>query len=132
MKIGIPTNDGKSISEHFGRSAAFLIYEVENGEIKSRKLSSNHAQHGHGAGNCHHGSGANTGHNHAGILAALEGCEMVICAGMGQGAAQALARSGKQIIVTAPGLAEEMVSAYCAGKLPGEVSHFCQCSHHEK
>ena len=36
MRIAVPTNDGTSISEHFGRSAAFLIFETENGKIKSR------------------------------------------------------------------------------------------------
>ena len=36
MRIAIPTNDGASISEHFGRSAAFLIFEIENGQIKRR------------------------------------------------------------------------------------------------
>ena len=31
MKIGFPTNDGKTISQHFGRSRSFLIYDTETG-----------------------------------------------------------------------------------------------------
>ena len=38
MRIAVPTNDGISISEHFGRSAAFLIFETENGKIKTHRL----------------------------------------------------------------------------------------------
>ncbi len=35
MRIGFPTNDGKTISQHFGRSKSFLIYDTES---KSREL----------------------------------------------------------------------------------------------
>ena len=56
MRIVVPTNDGTSISEHFGRSAAFLIFEAENGQIKSREMKTNGAQHSHTQGNCTAGS----------------------------------------------------------------------------
>ena len=29
MKIAVPTNDGVTMSHHFGRSAAFLVFDVE-------------------------------------------------------------------------------------------------------
>ena len=47
MRIAVPTNDGTSISEHFGRSAAFLVFETENAQIKSREVRANAAQHQH-------------------------------------------------------------------------------------
>ena len=50
MRIAVPTNDGASISEHFGRSASFLIFEIENGQIKSRELRTNGAKHSHAQG----------------------------------------------------------------------------------
>ncbi len=37
MKIAIASNDGKRISAHFGRSKGFVIFEIENGEIKNRE-----------------------------------------------------------------------------------------------
>jgi predicted Fe-Mo cluster-binding NifX family protein/acyl-coenzyme A thioesterase PaaI-like protein len=130
MRIAVPTNDGKSISEHFGRSAAFLIFETENGKIKSREMKTNGARHSHAQGNCDHRSAASESHSHAGILAALDGCEVVICAGMGSRAAEALkAGSVTQIVVTTPGSAEETVIAYLAGKLTTETKDFCRCSH---
>jgi predicted Fe-Mo cluster-binding NifX family protein len=130
MRIAIPTNDGTSISEHFGRSAAFLIFEAENGQIKSREMKTNGAQYSHAQGTGDHHSPHNKAHSHAGILAALDGCEVVICAGMGQGAAEALKAGGvTQILVTTVGPAEEAVSTYLAGKLTPRTERFCRCKH---
>ena len=128
MKIAVPTNDGASISEHFGRSAAFLIFETENGQIKSRDLRKNGQEHSH-EGACDQHSADHQPHSHSGILAALDGCEMVICAGMGQGAANALRDWGMQVIVTSAGSAEAAVSAHLAGKLTPQKENFCRCSH---
>jgi len=35
MKIAIASDDGKTISSHFGRTKGFVIFEVEDKEIKS-------------------------------------------------------------------------------------------------
>jgi predicted Fe-Mo cluster-binding NifX family protein len=52
----------------------------------------------------------------------------VICAGMGSRAAEALKANGvAQIVVTAPGPAEETVSAFLAGKLTRKTDSFCAC-----
>ena len=128
MRIAIPTNDGTSISEHFGRSAAFLIFEIENGQITARETKRNGAHHARGA--CDHHSTASKPHSHAGILAAIKGCEIVICAGMGSRAAEALKAGGvTQIVVTTVGPAEEAVSTYMAGKLTPKTESFCRCNH---
>jgi predicted Fe-Mo cluster-binding NifX family protein len=130
MKIAIPTNDGTSISEHFGRSAAFLIFETANGQIKSHEMKSNGHRHSHEQGNCGHGSAEGAQHSHQAILSALDGCDVVICAGMGQRAAQTLKSSGiAQIVFTSAGPAEEAVSAYLAGKLTPKTESFCRSSH---
>ena len=129
MRIAIPTNDGTSISEHFGRSASFLIFEIENGQIKSRELKTNGMEHSHAQGACDHHSVESKPHSHAGILATLDGCQVVICAGMGQRAAEALRTSGTQILVAPPAPAEETVIAYLAGKLTQRTERFCQCQH---
>lgn len=128
MRIAIPTDDGTSISQHFGRSAAFLIFETEDGRITGRLTKTNHAKHTQGS--CgQHLAGSNA-HSHAGILSALKGCEVVICAGMGSRAAAALKAGGvTEIVVTTPGLAEETVSAFLSGKLTGQAKDFCACRH---
>lgn len=129
MRIAVPTNDGESISQHFGRSAAFLIFETENGQIKSRELKSNAQTHSHAQGACDYHSADSKSHSHAGILAALEGCELVICAGMGQRAVDAVKGCGMEIVVTSLASAEAAVSAQLAGKLTPSTESFCRCSH---
>ncbi|MEM0094378.1 MAG: NifB/NifX family molybdenum-iron cluster-binding protein [Candidatus Micrarchaeaceae archaeon] len=53
MKIGIPTDDGRIISEHFGRAKYFLIVDTENGSQARRLVENPHEkeeneQSGHG------------------------------------------------------------------------------------
>jgi len=129
MRIAVPTNDGKLISEHFGRSAAFLMFDTDNGAIKSSESRSNEMKHTHARGACGHNAAENQPHSHAGILASLEGCDVVICSGMGQRAATALRENGIQIVFAPPGPAAETVVRYLAGELPAVDGSFCQCHH---
>jgi len=129
MTIAVPTNDGTSISEHFGRSAAFLIFNTENGQIKSRRMKTNIGKHSHPRGECKQTSTEVHSHDHQGILTTLEGCEVVICAGMGHRAAEALQGRGVQIVFAAPGPADETVAAYLDGKLSAKEAGFCRCRH---
>jgi len=41
VKIAIPSDDGESISPHFGRCRYFIIYEIEDNKIKSRTVRKN-------------------------------------------------------------------------------------------
>jgi predicted Fe-Mo cluster-binding NifX family protein len=131
VKIAVPTNDGLSIAEHFGRSAGFMLFQTENGQITARELKDNTAQHTHAQSSCGNHAGEEVAHNHSAILAALEGCDVVICAGMGWRAAEALKQAGvREIVVTSPGPAEEPVQAYLKGELTGGTGKgFCQCNH---
>ena len=130
MKIAVPTNDGASISGHFGRSAAFLIFEVESGQIRRRETKPNQAQHSHEQASCGHGPTAGEPHSHAGIVASLTGCDVVICGGMGRQAAEALKAGGITVVVTtATGPADETVGAYLSGSLPRGGEVLCHCRH---
>ncbi len=54
MIIGIPTDDGRAVSGHFGKSKYFAIIEVDKGIEKNRKIVENphnkeeNEQSGHG------------------------------------------------------------------------------------
>ena len=37
MKIAIASNDEITIADHFGKTRGFIIYDVENGEIKNQQ-----------------------------------------------------------------------------------------------
>lgn len=120
MKIAVPTLDESRISPHFGRSRAFLVFDTEDRQIRSREVRPNvhghqaHTGHGHGEGQGHgHGH-----HDHNGFIALLHDCGMVISAGMGPGALQALQGAGmKVLLVRPPALAEETVQRFLEGGL---------------
>lgn len=130
MRIAVPTDDGVSIAAHFGRSASFLVFDVESGQIQSQAVRPNAGQHTHAPGTCQTGARPEGGHDHGRIVDSLAGCDVVICAGIGSRAAEALKSSGlKEILMTAAGPAKDAVDAYLAGKLVTNNASFCHCSH---
>ena len=131
MKIAVPTNDGSSISEHFGRSAAFLLFDTGNSQITASEMRANQGQHHHSEAGC---TGDHAGpaepHSHQAIVNSIAGCEVVICAGMGRRASEALKQAGvREVVVTAPGPAKEAVLTYLRGDLKTAGQGFCRCSH---
>ena len=130
MRVAVPSDDGETVAQHFGRSAAFLVFEIENGEIRGPEARPNR-MHASPAGECasggHH-DGA--GHSHAGILAVLADCEAVLCGGMGSRAANELAAAGIAVVMAPPaGSARETVAAWLSGSLEAAPGGFCRCHH---
>lgn len=132
MKIAVASIDGVNISPHFGRSSCFIVYENEDGTIKSREVRDN-TYTAHAKGECtgeeHHGHDhEHEGHHsHGAIINALHDCDAVLCFGMGRRAAEDLQANGiMPFIVTEDIPADDAVKAYLEGKLkPGQG--FCCC-----
>ena len=104
MKIAFVTDEGLEISRHFGRAGKYLVIEIENGSEIGRELrdkmghqhfSGQEGDHEHQGGP--HGFDPASQSKHASMLSAIEDCDVVICGGMGQGAYQSIANSGKQV-----------------------------------
>ena len=129
-KIAVPSDDGIFIAAHFGRSASFLVFETEDGQVVRKEVRSN-AQGGGQPGECH-GAGEPEhahGHNHATMGETLEDCEAILCLGMGHRAAEALKAFGIEPLMVETQLpAQEAVEAYLAGSLPTGTG-FCRCHH---
>jgi predicted Fe-Mo cluster-binding NifX family protein len=131
MKIAVAISDGGAVSSHFGRSAGFVVFDVEDGKVVGRHERSNsftpHAQ-----GQCdgtghHHHEGS---HSHAGVVNALSDCAVVLCGGMGRHAADELSANGiRPFVIDGPGSAEDAVSAFLSGNLKA-AGTFCACSNH--
>lgn len=129
-KIAVPSDDGMQIAEHFGRSACFIIFEIDENKVTNKEIRSNiHGGEHHGE--CH-GAGQHGhvyGHNHAGMGETLQDCEAILCRGMGGGAASALKAVGIEPFMVQTQLsAQEAVEAYLAGTLPTSTA-FCRCRH---
>lgn len=104
MKIAIPTNDRKTISEHFGRSKYFMIFEIDKGQIKSREERTNserdHSHHSHGA-----------------IVKILEDCSDILCINLGMRIYNDLSSIGIKIHLVDEKNIEDAVKLFVEGKI---------------
>jgi len=125
MKIAVITEDGKTISRHFGRAPYYLVLEVdERGNIVNRELREK-LGHRHFAGHEHdyehgtgrHGLGPAAEDRHSRMAAAISDCEVLICGGMGWGAYQAMQSYGIRPIVTELVNIDDAVQAYLNGTI---------------
>ena len=127
MKIAIPTNDGFSISAHFGRCRQFLVFEAQNGQVRLVETRTNAGCHEHGSGSSDE---AAQPHSHSGFVEALQDCDTVLCSGIGAGAVAALKAGGIPVVlVEATGSAEQIVAAFQSGELRPASGGMCQCQH---
>ena len=116
-RIAIATADGVSVCDHLARAAAFVVLDVVEGREVARSLRTR------GTGACG---------NHATFVEMLNGCDAVICGGIGQGAAESLAANGIAALVapSAVGTAiEGAFSAWADGRLATSDERICLCSH---
>lgn len=114
MKILMPSDDEKTISHHFGRTRAFLIFDVEDRKIQKRDYIPNIIT-GHGRGM--HNSGSHNYSSHAGIIEAIKDVQVVISCGMGKRLYDDLKHAGKEVYVTDTTDPEEAIKLYLDGKL---------------
>jgi predicted Fe-Mo cluster-binding NifX family protein len=127
MKIATPTNDGINISAHFGRCREFLIFEVQNGQVKLIETRINAGCHEHGSGSS---DGGVQLHSHSGFVERLRDCDTVLCGGIGAGAVEALKAGGIPVVlVDTAGSAEQIVTAFQSGALRPASGGMCQCQH---
>lgn len=113
MKIAV-TYAGGAIFQHFGHTAQFKIYEVENNNVVSAQIVDTNG-HGHGA--------------LAGFLTE-QGVDTLICGGIGGGAQMALTSAGIKLYGGIAGEADEAVEALLAGTLEQNSAPNCNHHHH--
>lgn len=130
MKIAAITDDGETISQHFGQAEQFVVVTVENGEVVGREMheiaghpgfDAEHSgelehEHVHRQGQ-HRGSGLGKGHRYAHMIATIAGCDVVLARSMGTGMHRNLREAGLRPIVTTVVNIDEAVTAYLEGRL---------------
>ncbi len=125
MKIAFITEDGKTISRHFGRAPYYQVLTVEDGKVSARELREKlghgqfqHGEHGeHEHGSQPHGFDPASHDRHSSMAAAVSDCEAVICGGMGRGAYESLKRLNIKPVVTDLEDIDQAAAAYIAGTL---------------
>lgn len=124
MKIATITDNGKTISQHFGRAPYYMVFTIEEGVVTNREMrdkmghsqfhSEEHGEESHGAG---HGMDSQSHNKHVNMANAIADCKALLCGGMGMGAYESMRRLNIQPIVTDLRDIEEAVQAFIDGKL---------------
>lgn len=124
MKVAVITDDGKTISQHFGRAPYYLVVTIEEGEIVAREMRNklghsqlsqqHHAEEPSGAG---HGMDPQSHNKHIDMAAVIADCKALLCGGMGRGAYESMRRLNIQPVVTDLRQIDEAVQAFIDGKL---------------
>ena len=124
MKIAAITDDGQTISQHFGRAAYYLVATVENGQIINREMREK-LGHSHFANEAHEAEPANQPHGfspasqdrHTRMAQAITDCQALLCRGMGAGAYSSMQQQGIIPVVTDIVSIDEAVLAYVSGQI---------------
>ncbi len=132
MNIAVVTDDGKTISAHFGRAKYYWVATIQDGEIIDQEMRSKAGHHdfvgieqeetGHGDEHTHehgqgHGRGADARNRHDRMFATITDCLVVLARGMGAGAYEGLQEAGIRPIVTTAIEINGAVRAYIEGRL---------------
>ncbi len=120
MKIAAITDDGKTLSRHFGRAEHYLVCTVEDGKITGQELrdkAGHHtfAPHEPVAGT--HGFDPASRGRHAQMLASIGDCQVVLAGGMGQGMLMNLRELGIRPVLTELSDIREAIQAFVEGRL---------------
>jgi predicted Fe-Mo cluster-binding NifX family protein len=114
MKIAVVTNDGRTISAHFGRARAYVVVTVEDGQVVAREQrerpdpdNQEQTESATTAGGGHHGQ----------AIAPIQDCDVVLSRGMGAGMHLTLQRAHIRPIMTDIVNIDEALKTFMEGRL---------------
>jgi predicted Fe-Mo cluster-binding NifX family protein len=127
MKIAAVTDDGYTISAHFGRASKYVVLTIEGDLIKEREVrdkaghrdfqgEESHRHEGHDDPRGR-GFGRHSTEKHQRMFENIEDCQVVLARGMGQGARQGLQAMGIRPILTDLADVEVAVQAVMDGSI---------------
>jgi predicted Fe-Mo cluster-binding NifX family protein len=110
MKIAVTSQNRRDITEHAGRCRNFWVFDVEAGRIAARSLLELPREASF------HDSSPRAAHP-------LDGVDLLIAGGMGEGLQARLARRGIEAVVTTERDPERAVLLWLADSLPHAAPH---------
>jgi predicted Fe-Mo cluster-binding NifX family protein len=131
MKIAAITDDGKTISQHFGRAPYYMVVTIEEGKIINREMrdklghaqfqEEGHEHHDDASGR--HGYGPVAEDRHARMAGAIADCQVLLCRGMGMGAYESMKARNIRPVVTDITDIDEAILAYANGQIVDHVEN---------
>lgn len=117
LKIAAVTEDGQTISSHFGMAPAYRVFTVSAGQVTGQedRPKPHHERHPqHEEGHTH------THQPHPDMFAPVSDCQVLLCGGMGEPAYNKALAAGLQVVL-AGGSLDTAVSSYLNGSLASEA-----------
>ena len=123
IKIAAVSDDGQTISQHFGRAKYYTVLTIEDGKITAREQREKMG-HTHFAGEEHaeekadprgHGFTPAEQDRHFGMADAIKDCQILLARGMGSGAYYSMEQIGIRPIITTIASIDEAVLEAAAG-----------------
>jgi predicted Fe-Mo cluster-binding NifX family protein len=140
MKIAIVTDDGATISQHFGRATQYAVIEVREGKIIHRELRdkaghhtfqhSEHDHHDHDHSHEHgRGMGAHSADKHTRMIESIQDCTVLLARGMGRGAKISMEQAGIQAFQVDFDRIDDAIEALIDGSIDQHI-HEQLCGEH--
>jgi len=124
VKIAAISDDGTTISQHFGRAPLYVVLTILDGKITNKEKRSK-VGHQNFAAQEHqtepgqrHGFDPGSEAKHRSMADAIADCEVLLAGGMGYGAYESLKRYNIKPIITDVVDIDEAAQLYLAGNLP--------------
>jgi predicted Fe-Mo cluster-binding NifX family protein len=124
MKIAAISEDGTTLSQHFGRAPYYVVLTIEGGGVVDRETRPKAGHHTFAATEHplapgeRHGYDAGSQAKHASMAQSIADCQVLLVGGMGWGAYESLKSRNIEPVVTDVESIEEAVKLYLEGKLP--------------
>ena len=123
MKIAAVSDDGVTISQHFGRAPFYVVVTVEEGKVVNKETREKAGHHTFAAHHAdvkpgeRHGYDAGAQVRHANMVSTISDCQIVLVGGMGWGAYESMKSNNIEPIATDVRDIDDAVQRYIDGKL---------------
>ena len=107
MKIAFATEDGKTVSAHFGKAPYYVVVQVSEGKVLEQEMRAK----------AYHGNHQEYGHNHADMFTCIADCQVLVVGGMGTPAHESALAHGLKVVPTDPRDISAVIQAYLDGTL---------------
>lgn len=128
IKVAFVTDDGNTISPHFGRAQYYEVVTIDNGIVthrERREKTGHHTFHGQEEHQEHHGQGHGTDEHsqgkHRTMTANIVDCGILVARGMGNGAYQHMLNVNIKPIITGTATIDDAIREIIDGTIVNHV-----------
>ncbi len=125
MRIGLPSDDMKTIAGHFGKTRGFLVFDAQGSDVAFAEYRSLDPSGPSCSCEGDHGES-----HHDRISRALADCDRVLAQGMGPGMHQSLIARGIDVRYTSESDPRRAIVLAAAEPATDATPNACSCSHH--